>query len=371
MEKCAFEDCHPNCDDCWYKQVAEGDSPLCAACGYGEDRCFDCSVGFYKYPDSQTCNNYCPTGYTPNDETLTCDGDGTGYCLLYTIQNQTNLVNATPVYRSGHYFDGTAYHDVTAQTDLHHSFSISSFFKMESAGTLFSANYYINSSSRLVFSVSEGVISLEYPSLATNPSEVAVILPYNTWKKIDMVVSHTEQEDELIKFRTNIVLYLNDVEVGAFNNLEGTVLDLTRPSCKSIGATCSVDDPIAYSNYYTGFIYYFCLSNIADKVDITFPEPCVSETCEDCEEGQECVVDCKSNEYITPEGCQPCLEECDSCVDDKNCRTCLDERCSECPEWDTCVTCKENTNDDCTCLENYFYLEREDSCEKCYDTCAV
>ena len=58
-------------------------------------------------------------------------------------------------------------------------------------------------------------------------------------------------------------------------------------------------------------------------------------------------------------------------MDDKNCRTCLDLRCAECPEWEFCIACKENTNEDCTCIENYFYLEREDSCEKCYETCAV
>lgn len=51
--------CHTNCSECY------GPNPF---------ECTVCDTGFFKHPDFDVCLPNCPSGFTENSITKTCDG---------------------------------------------------------------------------------------------------------------------------------------------------------------------------------------------------------------------------------------------------------------------------------------------------------
>ena len=125
---------------------------------------------------------------------------------------------------------------------------------------------------------------------------------------------------------------------------------------------------------FKGYMYDFKIFSKAVPVESLVVE-CTG--CSVCAVGNQCLSECKSNEYISSSGaCSPCPSKCpNSCKNSRQCNTCDDPVCVGCNSTQpkSCYLCKsgyEVIKGSCRiCSSSTFYNLATKSCDKCPDLC--
>lgn len=149
--------CHTNCTNCYGSNMYE---------------CTSCDNGFYLQPGTDVCLPTCPTGYTANSITNTCDGvAGQVLCFDFdcvstsypttgssssvtggvSVSAGTSILPAptndpVPTYNRGLWFNGNAFMEFTS-LKLSSNFTLRMWIRPKQAnGVLFSINKNVNTS---------------------------------------------------------------------------------------------------------------------------------------------------------------------------------------------------------------------------------
>ena len=378
--------CHPNCTECDYIDVHS---------------CDVCSADNFKQPDSRTCLPECPSGFTEGNGE--CVGDpGKITCLTvnaqqsdWTLDNGIELIGGanlfsvqpeeadpTPIYSRGFWFDGEDYGDLRGLR-LHLTFTLKAWLRYTSGRTIFSVSRDVHtavgSEQWLTWYIATNFVGVslktnESDELFTADSDTSV--PVQAWFQTTVCLAHDSDAKQ-----TQVKLWQDGNQLV---NVSWTVIYYhpTETSTSLLGA--QLDTPEASKSekgqFYTGFIYEFCMYNecLTETDSFIDPNPeCDYETgfCKSCPIDT-CLIDCEYDQFLNDQGlCKNCDADCEEgCVREDNCNPCLDPECAVCDTWETCETCKENAtkdeNEDCTCDSGYFYDSELDICQQCHSTCS-
>ena len=143
-----------SCEDGYYisdKGACDACTTQCAECGDGTNtNCPTCATGYYKLPGTNQCEDYCPSGLTPDEPLQTCvEYDVTSICFEFNdnqiaLQNPSGVVISLgpdpipfPVYQRGIYFPGNT-NLVIENLILNTTFMIEFVIRPENLGNLLS-----------------------------------------------------------------------------------------------------------------------------------------------------------------------------------------------------------------------------------------
>lgn len=154
---------------------------------------------------------------------------------------------------------------------------------------------------------------------------------------------------------TQISLYKDGSTIIDATSTDKYFLDDTSPN-SIIGAI----NLSGYSNYFTGFIASFSLSN--GNIDTIFSDLCLHSS------KNVCSINCDFDFTEENSNCIPCDNSCvDGCVRSTDCRLNGDVKCLSYTDWFTCTTCIDlteisTTTGNCECVTNASYNSDTNTC---------
>ncbi|CAG9335200.1 unnamed protein product [Blepharisma stoltei] len=369
--------------------IISSDGFSCMACSNGCSQCTDityqkcisCLPEFYFFANTGQCLTACPSGFTINTGTNTCDYltnlgaslDLTDQIRLDTVSgfsvgnNNANvypdwsdIYDPIPSYKRGYYFDQKNYLSTTVM--IAPSFTISIWVKALGAGILMT-KYTSNDILKIKIDSSGNpllLIVFSDLSAATLSTSVSIL---NSWH----FLSFTGQVQT--DGKTILNSYINTVP----NNYLITT-SLTYFKDTQIGTLFVGNDETLGNLGLKGFLARLIIYNSYDyQFDDYTTSSCISG-CLKCPSNHQCLSECALNEY--PDSCTACLPGCDKgCVSDLTCRLCRDKECLSCTTFTgECLTCISNAykpSDHCMCIASALWIFSSQSCELCNPSCSV
>ncbi|CAG9335196.1 unnamed protein product [Blepharisma stoltei] len=372
-----------------YGKSADGQS--CIACFNGCSQCTDitynkctaCNTGFYFYSNTGQCLTECPSGYTANSGTKTCDYlsyigislDLTDQIRLDTVSNfdvgslNTNTYpdwsdNSDPVpsKQRGYYFANND--SLYSKVMLAPSFTISLWTKPLSGGILMakwtSTVILLIGMDTSGFPICSAVLADWSTKTLTTPTSIC-----NSWH----FLSFTGQVQS--DGKTSFNLYLNNV---VKSTITTTTLTYFKDSnTGSAGKLAIGYDPSIGNNGLYGFLARVMIYNSYNYQSSDYATSSCATGCSACPSNHLCLSECDFDKY--PDSCGACLTGCNKgCVSDLTCQLCRDKECYSCTtfsgECTSCITNSHKVNGHCTCLTNALWVSSSQSCELCDSICA-
>ena len=357
-----LEETNPTCVRC---------DPACEVCdAAGINDCSRCSDGFYHVPDTTTCTDHCPTGYTqgaeecePPAEPATLD-----HCIVFSdkameisspeapadavisTRKDTDSSKVPDVmYNRGIYFDGN---DILYLDGLilNTTFTLEFWIRPDLDATVESQLFSINTD-YAIFDIHDSRPSLRFnQSDHTSGSKLQA-----TWTNVSFVVQSLQFDiyiDGSLSPSQGFTLSEKIIDLEAYTHVIGT--------------------------NYSGFIYSICLKNRSSTdFNIDPASSCTEWECSSCPTDT-CISECDYNQYVDIETteCFACQDDCVSgCMRSTDCRNCMDELCQTCLTYDTCEACIQTAEflpgtDDCTCSNDWTYDFETQKCGDCPFNCA-
>ena len=328
----------------------------CALCFEDSDKdCTACNEGYFLFPKSTICVDYCPTGIAAENEVCD-DSNPLTSCFTFDNKDLVKTINdATvvlpededaaprPVYNRGIYFDGYDSMQITNLV-LNVQFSLSYWIRTETTfGFLFEVVDHLR------FSLINGALYYEYNVFVHTKGQIVV----DTWQSVAISVSSDN----------DVQLYIDNIWAGERANQGETFID-------------SPDYEHTVGTGYFGFIFEICIySRPVINFPLDKPSQCGADLCDSCPDGV-CIYDCSIDEYWDTL-CRPCLPECDDCRRAFDCRDCDDLLCEECDVVETCnvpngciANASFNDQGQCSCDLPLIYLTEDGVCGQCIDQCS-
>ena len=311
----------------------------CATCSDETDACDECAEGYYRYPSTDICKAYCPSGLIIDDESSSCLEDPP-VALCYTwddktvdqtsygvqISSSSPDTSPQPVHQKGIYFeqdDELLIPDLVLNT----KFTLEFIVRPESNGSLF-----LLSSLEAIFNFAIAEPSLEFLYKQLAPITDGPVATYR-WHNLVVFV-----DLELV------TLYIDGRTVTHSKSIGEIIIDSPGNSHK-VGQD------------FTGLIYKICVHQ--------FPQDVFDEV--------PMLPDCGLDQN---ENCEECDPECeDGCIRTTDCRLCEEVNCETCEDYegpcDTCITGAELVDGTCLCQIPKHYQSDIDECAECQAGCDV
>ena len=351
--------CNDNCEEC---TPCELDCTLCEqgyfiddnqscsicveACAVCEDgtneNCSECSEGYFKFPNTDMCQDYCPTKLPNSDNE--CLEEDASICISFDDKNirkseaesgVTVVLDDAPenqpisVHQRGIYFTSQAEMRLSDLV-LNTRFTLEFIIRPETSGSLFT----------IVESDDAHVLTFAFTadSLSLQVYNTSVMVDFNShetkWYNLAVAV-------DLMTVR----FYADGVAYDPVETLQSLVID-------------TMGNSHIFGREYQGYLYTIC---VHQYLHIAFETPSYSM----CELDQ-----------TADDPCQDCLDKCNQgCIRSTDCRKCDDPLCENCPAYDGscddtgCIEGASQVDGVCTCTLPMFYLIDIDKCQECLEGC--
>ena len=314
----------------------------CATCEDGTTQnCSECTVGFYKFPNTNICRDYCPTKL-PNSE-QECVEEDQSVCIFFddmkvmqsdadsgvTIVLDDSVEQPFAVYQRGIYFTSAAEMSLSGLV-LNTRFTLEFIIKPETSGNLMTI-LEKTGSHILTFALTNEALRLQAYDGATIADGNWV---ETKWHNIAFAVD-----------LTTVRFFVDGSAYEPVETLQSLVID-------------SLGNKHIVGREYQGFMYTICVHQFQF---IDFVTPAYSE----CELDQ-----------TADDPCEDCLDDCtQSCIRTTDCRKCEDPLCDNCPEFEGtcsgngCIEGARLVDGVCECTSPLFYQIDIDQCAECAEGC--
>ena len=401
-----------DCDPC------NGD---CLTCTWGDViHCQTCNgaTGKHLQPDSYSCIEPCPTGYTEDaaDSTL-CTGAPVD--TLFTFDKLTKQWSSGNVifeagetnaddgasepytyYQRGAFFDGTQQLlslDVGSGLYLHSSMTFHAWFLPRAlSGSLFSKSFndWTDSTTSTFFDVilqgggNIAIVTTMYITPDTQTTVVSAGITQDSWYHFGFILSYDKDAVETVI--TPVVNQVGKTPV----TLSGFALLERNLSEGAIGARF-VGNASAKTTeeYFNGYIYQISIytgARTQTDLENMFGDNCTGGGCSYCPDADSnnatsdlCLWVCTEQQWFNGTSCEACPtcaspeheNAWDGCREADNCSVCADQECSRCDDFNTtscntCVTNAAGSPAECSCNAQHFYNDADHYCEPCDAHCS-
>ncbi|CAG9335174.1 unnamed protein product [Blepharisma stoltei] len=356
--------------------------PGCQTCtGIEYYECTSCQIGYYFL--NIQCLPECPTGYTQNSTTNSCDL-GVDYIYLFLFPKIILLDSISgkdvgssninsypnydpndpyPAYNRGYYFNPSSY--LKTSYMLSPSHSITAWIRPITDGLL------------LIKYIS-GTTQWSVKILPSGQPELSVFLSDSS-----TILSVTGASSAL-NYWFFIVF---DCDI----NSDGTTTAKSYIDTANL-ATSSSTIPLYpldsssgdlylghYSSGFTGFAWKVKLIPITNSWDTFYVTSGCLGNCSKCAGDLTCLDSCSINQYFDGSICKNCIDTCTKgCRNSDTCRLCKTKECATCTAFsgaNSCLTCITNAVSDgaggCKCADNAFWVSSSQSCEICDNFCST
>ena len=313
----------------------------------------------------------------------------------------TGFTATKPYKMRGRYGNGIDTGVYIPLLNLHHTFTVSTWIYADSTtGTLFSKDKgsytTLDSENLLNLEISAGQLSAKLYTGSTDNFggsciTTSSVVSAQVWVSVSYVFTFNGEG-------TDVDIYTNASSVLSYNSDEIFLEDKdTYRNAFLMAASTYSSGNTSPENVFQGYMYRFCLwysveySLIEDEVDVlsncancshvtSLPTHCAANAGSD--NTSQCLWDAVREDWIDNNTEVDCLSACgnDGCVRDEDCNRCDDRKCEICTNFDSqytiCTQCitnasKANSNDPCTCNDQYGFNELTDECEICGNGCAT
>ncbi|CAG9335195.1 unnamed protein product [Blepharisma stoltei] len=355
----------------------------CSSCyGYSATMCTSCNPGNFLY-NSNICLSNCPTGYTENSSTKTCDfttntGLGIGFndkIVLDSISGisvgSSNVLaypsydpnDPYPAYLRGYYFTGTTYLSFQVVTGPY--FTISTWIYPTGLGTIVSKT--LSGNEILCLEISNSGFP-KFSLILSDSSTFSVTLTANTLNKWSFI-AFTGNIDTNSKTTINSYLNSQTKDSGSSNNF--AYFQDSSSGSFYIGTKSSL------SNGFRGFLYDIIIYN-TDTLQLSdYSTSSCTLPCSKCPSDHSCPDSCPLSQYNDGSSCVNCKSTCTKgCRSIDTCRLCKTKECNSCTSFSgSCTECIINAEPDgsggCKCKDNAFWSPGLERCSLCDVLCTV
>ena len=378
-------------------------SSACLTCSANPNFCLTCKPGYYLQPANVgLCYSYCPTGYTWNSGTLTCDGtpDMVVDYVLNTIaptiydrhRNWPALNGDSAIY----YYNPTSFEisdPIPSKTRGYHFDGVNQYVKLQpktgepsiipvvgtnasafvwmmletcgSQRTLFGKNDAPPSNANLFLIMIRSSPCVVFSVLNASFTYGVTTITTNTWHNVLVTMQYNPSTG-----KTDVAHYLDLVTDVTQSASFKMVDDINGQAC--IGQ--EYDNGPVKSDFFKGYIWQVTLYNYAIsfteyQAQVLGPAQPASATFP--------LSTCGLTQYVKSDGtCGNCLAACtNGCVDGTDCSYCVEDMCAYCTTFGAgpCAKCINNASvvaGTCTCDDGYYYALASNSCPNCDVTCA-
>ena len=368
--------------------------------------CSTCISGNYWLSD--ICLTTCPTGFTSNSGTNTCDEN---YDLVLslnfdTLNGQPSDASSTMVkvrtgtttklypeydtddpygsYKRGFYFKGSSKVYLSPYTGaplpmlvLSPNFNIAVWARPSSNGHIIA--HQVNAlgvAQVLCLSITSGKAALLMRMASAGTVSISTSsITMDTWVHIGFIVKVTKSVGTSVSsYLDNTASTTNSYSYDYFSALSSNILWI-------IGTRYLTTN--SYTSYFTGYIYSIDIWNKEMTTSSwSLATSCTSNpnACSACPSSTSiCLPDCGLSEYYdsSTKTCGACKATCTTgCRNSTYCNLCEDPICNNCNDAyaGSCLECKANTQSGvspCACKTDYIWYSTNETCSKCYSGCSI
>ncbi|CAG9335153.1 unnamed protein product [Blepharisma stoltei] len=377
-----------SCNSGFYQPINQA---LCSACytgcasctGSAYYLCASCGSSYFLYGSIQCLSN-CPTGYTENTGTKSCDFlSNTGLSIVFYDKIMLNSIagvqvgssnsNTYPSYDSndpypsylrGYYFSGSYY--LSTNTVIGPYFTVSIWVYPTGAGTIVSKTI-----SGIEIFCLEILNGSGYPKLSitlSDSSSFSVTLSHsalNSWN----FIAFTGKIDT--SYITTINSYFNSLATDSGSSSNAAYFQDRSSGTLYTGTKSTL------SSGFTGFLYDLNIYNVENLQYSDYTTSSCTSPCTSCPSDHNCPNSCPLLQYYDGSSCANCMGSCTKgCRYTDTCGLCKTKQCYECTSFSgSCSSCITNAESDgsdgCQCKTNAFWHSSTATCDFCDAICSV
>ncbi|CAG9335204.1 unnamed protein product [Blepharisma stoltei] len=366
---------------------------ICLACPAGCKKCLSfifnsctsCFSGYYL--NSGMCISKCPSGYTMNSLTNTCDISGStlffsDFYNLIKLDAISSLkvgnidTNKYPIYDSndpwpainrGYYFSGNS--SISTTYMIGTSFTISLWLKVFGGGYLM-AKYVSDYNFQLsIKNTGQAYFNCTFSSFWTSvwndlTSSSSLLNSWNLISATASLNSDTSQISNIDAFgSTTVNLYVNGAVDCAPKTAMLSYLKDNPSGLLFIGSSPSMN------NGFTGFVDRITIYPDSLSYGLDYANSGCNGSCSKCPSSLVCLSECLINTYPGA-SCGNCLSYCAyGCRNGLTCRLCKQSTCLSCEEFTgDCFSCIPNAYleyGSCYCDTDAYFNETTQNCQTC------